>query len=237
VKSGQSQGASGFKIPQNPKSENPESEVRSLKSQVPSPKSTDRSSLIRAGLTLPGPTLVAPAAPYGKRWFHTGRRGDVERVGPAAAGLAAPQTDQYIPAASAGAAGQEHPDREGDGKLRIHIYDEDIRKVLDLLTSRALTSWPARASRASLRHLERRGHPGRAQCHSEIGGYVAHREGNFIFVGTPETSTISSRRWTASARDYPRNYVTSAELKALVTPLLTKDRTLSVSTPAEAGIA
>ncbi len=70
-------------------------------------------------------------------------------------------------------------------------------------------------------------------------GFVSRREGKFIFVGTPEDfNSIEQAMDRVGTRVYRTNYVTAAELKTLITPLLTeKIGVVSVSTPAEAGIA
>ena len=70
-------------------------------------------------------------------------------------------------------------------------------------------------------------------------GYVAKRDGNYIFVGTPEDfNNLEQSLDKVCTRVYQPNYITAAELKTLITPLLSeKVGAISVSTPAEAGIA
>lgn len=130
---------------------------------------------------------------------------------------------------------------EGDGKLRIHIYDEDIRKVLDLLSEQgglnilASKNVEGKVS-ASLNGVD---------IDSAIAailkstGFVARHEGDFIFVGTPDDfNSLEQAMDRIGTRTYRTNYVAAAELKMLITPLLTeKIGVVSVSTPAEAGIA
>ena len=69
-------------------------------------------------------------------------------------------------------------------------------------------------------------------------GFVCRREGNFIFVGTPEEfNGVEQALDRVTTRVYRTNYITAAELKALVQPLLTERvGVVSVSSPAEAGI-
>ncbi len=132
-------------------------------------------------------------------------------------------------------------DGETDGKLRIRIHDEDIRNVLDLLSEQGNLNILASKSvggkvSATLNDVD---------IDSALGailkstGFVARREGNFVFVGTPDDfADLEQRMDRIATRVYRTNYVTAAELKALVTPLLTERvGVVSVSTPAEAGIA
>lgn len=130
---------------------------------------------------------------------------------------------------------------EGDGKLRIHIYDEDIRKVLDLL-----------GEQGNLNILASKNVEGKVSAtlngvdvDSALAailkstGFVSRREGSFIFVGTPEDfMNIEQGMDRVATRIYRPNYITSAELQLLIKPLLTdKIGVVSVSSPAEAGIA
>jgi len=70
-------------------------------------------------------------------------------------------------------------------------------------------------------------------------GYVARREGPYIFVGTPDD--LETMRRTADrigTRVYHPNYVTSAELQKLITPMLTKEvGVVSVTSASAVGIA
>ena len=69
-------------------------------------------------------------------------------------------------------------------------------------------------------------------------GFIARRDGNFIFVGTADDfSNIEHGLDRVGTRVYRTNYITAAELKGLITPLLTeKTGVVSVSTPSEVGI-
>ena len=76
---------------------------------------------------------------------------------------------------------------EGDGKLRIHIYDEDIRKVLDLLSEQGNLNILASKSvegkvSATLNGVDI---DSALDAILKSTGYVAKREGNYVFVGTP----------------------------------------------------
>jgi type IV pilus assembly protein PilQ len=192
--------------------------------------------------------LVAPAALYGQEVVPapSGQQLsnvlDLLRKGLAApqAGPTPPPPPPAPPDRSRGAPNSSI-DGEGDGKLRIHIYDEDIRKVLDLLSEQGNLNILASKNvegkvSATLNGVDVQG---ALSAILKSTGYVAHREGNFIFVGTPEDfNNLEQAMDRVGTRTYRPNYVTSAELKALITPLLTeKIGVLSVSTPAEAGIA
>ncbi len=130
---------------------------------------------------------------------------------------------------------------EGDGKLRGHIYNEDIRMVLDLLSEQG-----------NLNILASKNVEGKVsatfsgvdidsalEAILKSTGYITKREKNFIFVGTPEDfNNLEQALDKIGTRIYQPNYITAAELKTLITPLLTeKVGVISVSTPAEAGIA
>jgi len=130
---------------------------------------------------------------------------------------------------------------EGDGRLSIHIPDEPIRDVLDLLSQQGNLNVLASNSvqgnvSATLSNVD---------LNSALGailkstGYVARREGDFIFVGTPEEFQLMDQSMDrVGTRVYRPNYVTAAELQSLITPLLTeKVGVVTVSSPAETGMA
>ena len=144
------------------------------------------------------------------------------------------------PVQTASPRGKTTVNGEGDGKLRIHIYDEDIRKVLDLLSEQGNLNILASKSvegkvSATLNGVDI---DSALRAILKSTGFVSRREGNFIFVGTPEDfNNIEHGMDRIGTRVYRTNYITAAELKALITPLLTeKTGVVSVSTPAEAGI-
>jgi len=130
--------------------------------------------------------------------------------------------------------------RESDGALSVNIQDTDIREVLDVLSrqgglnilasksvqGRVAASLPNTDVETALDAILR------------STGYVARREGNFIFVGTPEDfQNMDHAMDKVGTRVYRPNYVTAAELQTLIVPMLTPDiGTVSVSSAAEAGI-
>jgi len=129
---------------------------------------------------------------------------------------------------------------QSDGKLRIRICDEDIRKVLDLLGEQgnlnilASKNVEGRVS-ATLNGVDIES---ALQAILKSTGYVWRREGGFLFVGTPDDfNSIEQGMDRVGTRVYRTNYITAKELQTLVAPLLTeKIGVVSISTPAEAGI-
>lgn len=130
---------------------------------------------------------------------------------------------------------------DGEGKLRIHIYDEDIRKVLDLLSEQGNLNILASKNvegkvSATLNGVDV---DSALDAILKSTGYIAKREGNYVFVGTPDDfNNLEQALDKIGTRVYQPNYITAAELKTLITPLLSeKIGIISVSTPAESGIA
>ncbi|MEN6407020.1 MAG: hypothetical protein ABFC77_11175 [Thermoguttaceae bacterium] len=127
------------------------------------------------------------------------------------------------------------------GKLSIHIFDEDLRKVLDLLGEQgnlnilASKNVQGRVS-ATLKDVDI---DNALKAILKSTGYVSRHEANFIFVGTPEDFTnIEQGMDRLGTRVYRTNYITAAELNSLVKPLLTpRVGVSSVSSAAEGGIA
>ena len=132
-------------------------------------------------------------------------------------------------------------DRAGDGRFSIQISNAELREVLDFLSEQsglnilAGTSVQGKVS-ASLTGVD---------IHSALDailkstGYVARREGPFIYVGTAdEFNLLEQSLDRVGTRVYRPNYVTAAELQKLIQPMLTeKVGVVSVSTQAEAGIS
>jgi len=129
---------------------------------------------------------------------------------------------------------------EGDDKLSITIQDADIREVLEALSEQgglnilASNSVQGQVS-ATLHEVDVES---ALDAILKSTGFVARREGRFIYVGTPQDfETLEESLDTVSTRVYRPNYVTAAELQALIEPLVTEGiGVVSVSSPAEAGI-
>jgi len=130
---------------------------------------------------------------------------------------------------------------EGDDNLTMQFPDSDIREVLDAIAVQgnlnilATESVQGKVS-ASLSGV---GVDNALDAILKSTGYVAKREGDFIYVGKPEDfDTLEKSLDVIATRVYRPNYVTAAELQTLIQPLVTADAgVVSVSTPAEVGIA
>jgi type IV pilus assembly protein PilQ len=132
-------------------------------------------------------------------------------------------------------------DKEADGRLSIHITNAELREVLDFLSEQgglnilAGTSVQGKVS-ATLNGVDIQS---ALDAILRSTGYVARRDGQFIFVGTAEEFlALEQSQDRIATRVYRPNYVTSAELQKLIQPILT-ERTgvVTVSTPSEMGIA
>jgi type IV pilus assembly protein PilQ len=128
-----------------------------------------------------------------------------------------------------------------NGKFSIHIPNCEIREVLDFLGEQGGLNILAGASvqgkvQATLNDVDI---PSALDAILKSTGFVARREGQFIFVGTPdELKSMEQTMDRQGTRVYRPNYVTAAELQKLVQPLLTeKTGVCTVSSPSEVGIA
>jgi len=130
---------------------------------------------------------------------------------------------------------------EGDNALVINIQDSDIRKVLELLSQQgglnilASPNVTGKVS-ASLTGVDV---DAALQAILRATGYVARRDGSFIYVGTQDDlREMDQRLDRISTRVYQPDYVRATELQLLVTPLLTPGLGMSsVTSPAQVGIA
>ena len=130
---------------------------------------------------------------------------------------------------------------EGDGLIDINIPDTDIREVLQLLGKAGGMNILASPNvtgqvKATLTGVD---------VDTALGailrstGYVARREGNFVYVGTSDDfQAMDHAVDRVSTRVYRPNYVTAAELQTLFAPMLTPVvGSISISSAAEVGIA
>ncbi len=131
--------------------------------------------------------------------------------------------------------------QEGDGQLIINIRNEDIRKVLEMLSEQGNLNILATSSvqgkiSATLTGVDL---DSALQAILRSAGYVARREGKFIYVGTPEDFLrMEQAADRIGTRVYRPNYVKASDLKDLIQPLLTeKVGLVSVTAPADIGIA
>ncbi|HUT95187.1 MAG TPA: secretin and TonB N-terminal domain-containing protein [Thermoguttaceae bacterium] len=129
---------------------------------------------------------------------------------------------------------------EGDDELSMQVPDNDIREVLDALSVQgnlnilATDSVQGKVS-ASLTGVDVNS---ALDAILKSTGYVAKRDGDFIYVGKPEDfDDLEKALDTVRTRVYRPNYVTAAELNTLIQPLVTAGAgVVAVSSPAEVGI-
>jgi len=152
----------------------------------------------------------------------------VPPVAPPAGGPIAPPDP---PTATAGA----------DGTIMLNVpQGSDIREALQLLGEQAdlnVLMTPNVTGNASIA-LKNVTIEEALQAILKANGLVAKREGNFLYIGTlAEFDTLEQALDEIGTRVYRPNYITAAELTALITPLLTETvGVVSVSSPAESGI-
>lgn len=130
---------------------------------------------------------------------------------------------------------------EGDGRLVINIQDTDLRKVLEMLSEQgglnilASNSVQGKVS-ATLSGVDL---DSALRAILRSTGFVARREGKFIYVGTPEDfEQMEHAADQIGTRVYRPNYVRASDLKELIQPLLTeKIGVASVTAKSAVGIA
>jgi type IV pilus assembly protein PilQ len=129
---------------------------------------------------------------------------------------------------------------EGDGHLSINIQKTDIREVLELLAEQGnlniLASNSVQGSvSASLKDVDV---DSALEAILRSTGYVAKRDGKFIFVGTADDfKQMEHSLDEVGTRIYQPNYITANELQTLIQPILTETvGVVSVTSAAEQGI-
>lgn len=130
---------------------------------------------------------------------------------------------------------------EGDGKLYVHIQQESLRKVLELLSEQGGMNILASPSvegtvSASLNGV---GIEEALNAILRSTGFISRRDGQFIYVGTPEDFQSQDRAIDrVNTRVYRPNYTTAADLKQLIEPLLSESvGKCTVTAPSQIGIA
>ncbi len=129
---------------------------------------------------------------------------------------------------------------EGDDRLSITIQGEDIRRVLELLSEQGgLNILPSKSVTgpvtASLKGVSIEA---ALDAILKSTGFVWRRDGDFIYVGTPQDFDMMQQAADRiGTRLYRPNYIRAADLQAIITPLLTPSiGTVSVTAAAEVGI-
>jgi len=129
----------------------------------------------------------------------------------------------------------------GPDQLMINIQDENIRTVLEAFSAQGdlniLASPNVQGNVSAV--LSNVDLETALDAILKSTGFVSRREGNFIYVGTVEDFQRTDQQLDEIAtRMYRPNYVTAAELQALLEPLVTSGiGKISVTSPTENGIA
>ena len=129
---------------------------------------------------------------------------------------------------------------KGDDRFDIHTTKSDVRQVLQMIATQGgvniLMSKKVSGTVAiSLKNVD---FAGALQAVLNMSGYVARRDGQAIYVGTPEDIlALDHAHDKIGVRIYHPNYVRAAELEGLLTPFLTQGvGQIKVTSPALAGI-
>lgn len=130
---------------------------------------------------------------------------------------------------------------EGDGKLYVHIQQESLRKVLELLSEQGGMNILASPSVEGTVSASLNGVDIEEALNAILRstGFISRRDGQFIYVGTPEDFQSQDRAIDrVNTRVYRPNYTTAADLKQLIEPLLSESvGKCTVTAPAQIGIA
>jgi type IV pilus assembly protein PilQ len=128
---------------------------------------------------------------------------------------------------------------EGDDRLTLNLRGQDLRELLEFLSAEAglniLTSENVIGNvTASLSDMDAKS---AILAILRIKGFVAKEDGNFLYVGTPaDLKRMENLNDTVQTRIYRTDYVTAAEVQALIAPMLSADGKVTVSSPAETSI-
>jgi type IV pilus assembly protein PilQ len=147
---------------------------------------------------------------------------------------------EVIPAGNGSDAWKLEVTPEGDDALSIQITNADFREVLAQLSEQgglnllATKSATAKIS-ASLVAVDVET---ALDAILKSAGYVARRDGAFIYVGPPADFKELEQAWDQiGTRVYRPNYVTALEIQTLITPLLSPNvGKSSVTTASDEGI-
>ncbi len=139
------------------------------------------------------------------------------------------------------APGTAAPVRPRDEHMEIFARNEDLRDVLTMLGEQAgvnIVTTKSVMGQVSVA-LNRVTVDAALNAILRSTGYIARRENNFIYVGTPaDFLEIEQSNDAIETRVYRPSYITAYELQLLITPLLTPSiGRISVTTPAKQGIA
>ena len=129
---------------------------------------------------------------------------------------------------------------EGDETLSLFLNNDPLREVLEFLSAEGNLNILATESvkgnvTASLSNVSV---STALDAILKSTGYVARKDGNFVYVGKPEDfDRMDQLADKVISRIYRTNYVTAAELEKMIAPMLTPSvGQITVSTPAKVGI-
>lgn len=128
---------------------------------------------------------------------------------------------------------------EGDGRLKLNLRGQDLRELLEFLSDEAGLNILASENVTGTVTASLSGMDAESAIRAilRIKGFVAKRDGNFLYVGTPaDLQQMERLTETIKTRVYRTDYVTAAEIQALVTPMLSKTGKVTVSSPAQTTI-
>jgi type IV pilus assembly protein PilQ len=129
---------------------------------------------------------------------------------------------------------------EGDDQLNINIQNSDIRSVLEMLSQEAGLNIVASRSVTGAVTANLIGVDVETALAAILKstGFVAHREGSIIYVGTPQDlAAMQQAQDQVLTRVYRPNYIRAADLQTLITPMLTPSvGRCTVSNPSEIDI-
>ncbi len=129
---------------------------------------------------------------------------------------------------------------EGDGRLQVNAQNSDIRGVLELLSQESGLNIMASKSVTGTVTANLSGVSVETALAAilKTTGFVARREGNIIYVGTPADLVVMDQAQDQIVtRVYRPNYIKASELQLLFTSLLTPTiGKITVSSPAEVDI-
>lgn len=129
---------------------------------------------------------------------------------------------------------------EGDDQLQINVQNADIRHVLEMISAETGLNILAGKNvtgsvSASLVNVDVNA---ALEALLKSTGFIARREGKFVFIGTPaDLEEMDRAQDIITSRVYRPNYVRAAELQTLITPLLSQGLgKISVSSAADIDI-
>lgn len=181
--------------------------------------------------------LPPPAAPLESSDSNRSSASESPSYGSAPA--PAPTPRQLTPPPSSPRVNRVQQD-QGQYRVTMNLRDEDLRGLLDFLSKEAELNLLASenvkgsvtASFSNVRVEEA------LDAILRMTGFVGRREGDFLFVGTPQDlEKMAQLHDVVETKIYRTNYVTAAELQQLITPMLTEGvGVVTVSTASQVDI-